>query len=119
MALHGKIFELKGVVQHYSWGGYDFIPRLLGIENKEQKPYAEYWMGAHANHPATIQNENENSLKDFIAVNASEVLGKAVSEKFSSLPYLFKVLDVRQMLSIQVHPSKQAAELNFEEENKK
>jgi mannose-6-phosphate isomerase len=119
MALHQKIFGLKGVVQHYSWGGYDFIPQLLGIENKEQKPYAEYWMGAHANHPATIQNEKENSLKDFIAVNASEVLGKAVGEKFSSLPYLFKVLDVRQMLSIQVHPSKRAAELNFEEENKK
>jgi mannose-6-phosphate isomerase len=119
MALQQKIFKLKGVVQHYSWGGYDFIPQLLGIENKEQKPYAEYWMGAHANHPSTIENGNENSLHDFISRNASEVLGKAVNKKFSSLPYLFKVLDVRQMLSIQVHPSKQAAELNFEEENKK
>lgn len=119
MAIDRSIFKLKGVVQHYSWGGYDFIPQLLNIGNKEHKPYAEYWMGAHGNHPAFIQNKNEMALNDFIADNVSKVLGKAVAEKFSSLPYLFKILDVRQMLSIQVHPSKQAAEKNFEEENKK
>src|SRR5690606_9250030 len=31
----------------------------------------------------------------------------------------FKVLDVAQMLSIQVHPSKELAELKFEEENRR
>jgi mannose-6-phosphate isomerase class I len=24
------IFRIKGVVQHYDWGGFDFIPALLG-----------------------------------------------------------------------------------------
>jgi mannose-6-phosphate isomerase len=119
MALDQGIFKLKGVVQHYSWGGYDFIPRLLGIDNSEQKPYAEYWMGAHGNHSAFIENGNKISLSDFIARDAEGVLGSSVAKKFSSLPYLLKVLDVRQMLSIQVHPSKEAAKINFEEENKK
>lgn len=119
MALDQRIFKLKGVVQHYSWGGYHFIPQLLAIENKEHQPYAEYWMGAHHNHPAFIVNDSEIPLNDFIASHDLEVLGKTVAEKFSSLPYLFKILDVRQMLSIQVHPSRQAAEKAFDEENKK
>jgi mannose-6-phosphate isomerase len=118
MALSQRIFKLKGVVQHYSWGGYDFIPQLLNIENKDRKPCAEYWMGAHHNHPASIVNDDEIRLNDFIADQLSQVLGKPVAEKFSSLPYLFKVLDVRQMLSIQVHPSKQSAGKAFDEENK-
>jgi mannose-6-phosphate isomerase len=119
MALDQGVFNLKGVVQHYAWGGYDFIPRLLGIDNPEKRPYAEYWMGAHANHPATIESENKIALSDFIAKDVIGILGSNVAQKFSSLPYLLKVLDVRQMLSIQVHPSKQAAEISFEEENKK
>lgn len=119
MTLDQRIFKLKGVAQHYLWGGYHFIPQLLNIENKEEKPYAEYWMGAHQNHPASIVNGKETRLNDFIFSHSSEVLGKKVADKFSSLPYLFKVLDVRQMLSIQVHPSKQSAEKAFEEEDKK
>lgn len=116
MSLSRKIFKLKGIVQHYSWGGYDFIPQLLEIENKEQKPYAEYWLGAHPNHPA--MTEDGISLAELVSKNVS-VLGETVAAKFTSLPYLFKILDVRQMLSIQVHPSKKSAEKGFEEEEKK
>src|SRR6266498_711835 len=104
MTLDHRIFKLKGIVQHYSWGGYDFIPKLLGINNSAQKPYAEYWMGAHGNHTASIENDSEIALSDFIAKDAKDILGSAVAKKFSSLPYLLKVLDVKQMLSIQVHP---------------
>jgi mannose-6-phosphate isomerase len=117
MALAKSIFHLKGVVQHYSWGGYEFIPQLLNIENKDHKPFAEYWMGAHPNHPARI--EDEVPLNEFIAAHAEDVLGSETEKKFGSLPYLLKVLDVRLMLSIQVHPSKEAAAINFKEENNK
>lgn len=119
MDLDHSIFKLTGVIQHYSWGGYDFIPQVLGINNSEQKAYAEYWMGAHGNHPACIENESRIALSDFISQDAENILGSDVAKRFSSLPYLLKVLDVRQMLSIQVHPSKQVAEISFEEENKK
>lgn len=112
------IFELKGKVQHYSWGGYDFIPRLLGIENNEQQPYAEYWMGAHPNYSSTININGEwVALNEYIADSKHTILGEETAAKFGSLPYLFKVLDVRQMLSIQVHPDKASAQINFETEN--
>jgi mannose-6-phosphate isomerase len=119
MALPIKMYSLKGVVQHYSWGGYDYIPNLLGISNIDQKPFAEYWLGAHPNHPSQLLDSSSQLLDAFIAADPKEVMGKDVAKKFSSLPYLLKVLDVRQMLSIQVHPSKQSAIKGFEEENKK
>jgi mannose-6-phosphate isomerase len=116
MALLHGVFPLNGVVQHYSWGGFDFIPQLLKLPNADQKPFAEYWLGAHPNHPSHVLDQ---SLADMISNDVESMLGKATTEKFSSLPYLFKILDVRQMLSIQVHPSRESAEKGFAEENQK
>ncbi|MEI9808695.1 MAG: type I phosphomannose isomerase catalytic subunit [Bacteroidota bacterium] len=41
-----------------------------------------------------------------------------MSEYITGLPYLFKVLDVKDMLSIQVHPSRSSAEKEFARENR-
>jgi len=46
-------------------------------------------------------------------------LGKEVADQFGVLPYLLKILDVKDMLSIQVHPSKENAIKEFAAENKK
>ncbi|MEJ0103963.1 MAG: type I phosphomannose isomerase catalytic subunit [Bacteroidota bacterium] len=105
MALKNKLYPLYGKLQHYSWGGYDYIPALLDIINEEKKPYAEYWMGIHHLASAEI-GEDHKPLSKFIEGNKTEVLGEYVAGKFGNLPYLFKILDVRDMLSIQVHPSK-------------
>lgn len=82
-----KIFKIKGVFKHYDWGGKTFLPSLINVSNEEGKPYAEYWLGGSAH------------------------------EIYGSVPYLFKVLDVEKMLSIQVHPSKETARRKFAEEN--
>lgn len=113
-----KMVKINGVVQQYSWGGTDFIPRLLHIENDNEKPFAEYWLGAHPNHPSLLQNSSE-SLLSAIQKNKVEMLGATVAKQFKSLPFLFKILDVAQMLSIQVHPSKTSAAEGFENENEK
>ncbi|HEY0040781.1 MAG TPA: type I phosphomannose isomerase catalytic subunit, partial [Flavisolibacter sp.] len=113
-----RIYKLQGVIQNYTWGGTNYIPELLGVENPDQKPFGEYWLGAHPAAPAIVA-EADQKLDAFIAENRIETLGEAAATKFGSLPYLFKILDVRQMLSIQVHPSKEAAEKAFEEENEK
>jgi mannose-6-phosphate isomerase len=113
-----SIYKLKGVVQHYSWGGTEFIPQLLSIDNNNEKPFAEYWLGAHVNAPAQLEGENI-SLHELINRSPNEVLGEDVANNFGSLPYLFKILDVKQMLSIQVHPSKASAEEEYEKENEK
>lgn len=97
------IYRLKGTVKHYDWGGSSFIPSLLRMENKENKPFAEYWMGTHSQAISQVESEDGEQ--------------KALTAYISQLPYLFKVLDVKDMLSIQVHPSKQAAEKEFAREN--
>lgn len=115
--IQDRIFKLKGQVQHYAWGGYDFIPAFLGIENKEHKPYAEYWMGAHPSASSHLITKNgELSLRQLIQDYPEDFLGEKVQQQFGELPYLLKILDVRDMLSIQVHPTKEQAAKGFEAE---
>lgn len=112
-----KVFPILGKVQHYAWGGSEFIPNLLGLEPDKQ-PCAEYWLGAHKNAPALVQTENgQVDLDKFLENDPERFLGTEIYNKFGRLPFLFKVLDVHNMLSIQVHPSKKEAEKGFKKEN--
>ncbi len=97
------IARITGTVKHYDWGGFSFIPALLNTANADKKPFAEYWLGIH---PLGI---SQVSLPG----------GKAapMTEYARDLPFLLKVLDVKNMLSIQVHPSKSSAEAEFAREN--
>jgi len=121
MSNNTKIFKLRGRVQHYTWGGMDFIPALLHLPNTDKKPFAEYWMGAHDNVPAEVilPDGSQQPLNAFVKQDAATALGAAVHQRFGRLPYLLKVLDVKDMLSIQVHPTKKAAESAFAAENMK
>ena len=92
-----KAYKLHGVHRHYDWGGNEFIPNLMKVNNESKKPFAEYWMGAHVTAPALIETK-----EGLISIN-----------EFGSIPYLFKVLDVAKMLSIQVHPTKENALIGF------
>ncbi len=112
------ILPLQGAIQHYDWGGYEFIANLIGAKNIENQPFAELWMGAHTLAPS-IAKETATPLHQLIAQAPQAFLGEKVRTHFGTqLPFLFKVLDVRQMLSIQAHPSKKQAEQGFERENK-
>ena len=114
-------YRLLGQIQHYAWGGHEFIPNLLGLPPEPGTPYAEYWLGAHAKAPSeVIVGDNRTvSLDKLIAQNLQKVLGSRVAFKYGQLPYLFKVLDVENPLSIQVHPTKLEAEAGFERENER
>lgn len=113
-----KLLPIKGQVQNYAWGGLNFIPELLNIEKEAGKKYAEYWLGAHNNAPSSLSDADTTVfLNDFLNENPIERLGEKVNGKFGRLPFLFKVLDVNDMLSIQVHPSKESAEKGFKREN--
>ena len=111
-----KIHVLKGIIQNYAWGGQTFIPDLLNIQSTHE-PYAEYWLGAHKNAPSMLLDYNK-TLDSWIADNTVEILGDDIANRFGILPFLFKVLDVNDMLSIQVHPSKLEAKKGYEIENK-
>jgi mannose-6-phosphate isomerase len=98
------IARLTGTVKHYDWGGYSFIPSLLKIENKNQQPFAEYWMGIHPLGISKVQLPGGDT--------------KLLTDYAGNIPYLLKILDVKDMLSIQVHPTKSAAAEEFARENK-
>src|ERR1051326_1411723 len=109
--------RLIGTVKQYDWGGFSFIPSLLNVSNGDKKPFAEYWMGVHPQAGCRIElPEGSYDLPGYIQQHKL-LLGDYVNRKFGNIPYLFKALDVRDMLSIQVHPSKAEAEKEFAREN--
>ena len=112
------LFKLKGVVQHYDWGGFDFIPALLGQPHPSASPCAELWLGAHAGGPSLVESPVAPvPLPELIAAAPEQVLGTSVADRFEKLlPYLFKILDARKMLSIQAHPTISQARAGFEAE---
>ena len=99
----GIISKIQGVIQTYDWGGERFISKLLNQEKTDSVPWAEYWMGTHAKGVARL--EDGRLLTNFL--ETSETYGL-------ELPYLFKVLDVNNMLSIQSHPNAEQARMGFE-----
>ena len=113
------LLKLQGAIQHYDWGGTEFLPALLHLPNPDEKPFAEYWMGAHPKGESQILlSGHQAPLGEWIAQAPESRLGKEVAHRFGGkLPFLFKVLDVREMLSIQAHPVKEQAREGFAREN--
>ncbi|MCK9403578.1 MAG: mannose-6-phosphate isomerase, class I [Chitinophagaceae bacterium] len=117
MELNNNLYKLKGRVMHYAWGGHEFIPDLLGINNESRQPFAEYWMGAHPLAPSELLTpEGPVSLYTAIQEEPGRIISEKVYDAFGRLPYLFKVQDVKNILSIQVHPGKEEAEKGFDRE---
>ncbi len=116
-----RVLPITGKVQHYAWGGFYYLPKLLNIQVKKGETYAEFWLGAHDRGSSELENGTGSniSLKDYVEAYPSQTLGEKANEVFGHLPFLLKVLDVKDMLSIQVHPTKEDAKTAFEEENLK
>lgn len=114
------IYRLTGQVQHYAWGGKNYIASLIGLNSAKDQPCAEWWLGAHPSVPSEIENvTGKQSLIEFLSQNPT-ALGQASRQQFGDeLPYLLKILDVEKPLSIQLHPTKAQAEKGFEAENAK
>ena len=114
------IYRLTGQVQHYAWGGKNYIASLIGLNSAKDQPCAEWWLGAHPSAPSEIENvTGKQSLIEFLSQNPT-ALGQASRQQFGDeLPYLLKILDVEKPLSIQLHPTKAQAEKGFEAENAK
>ncbi|EEX49666.1 mannose-6-phosphate isomerase, class I [Pasteurella dagmatis] len=114
------IYKLIGCEQNYLWGGKQFIPQLLGINNSTDQYYAEWWLGAHSSAPALVEFADRRQPLTQLLSESPQLLGKKSAVQFGQdLPYLLKILDVAKPLSIQLHPTKQQAELGFIEENEK
>ncbi len=119
LIVEDRIGRLFGKIQHYSWGGYTFIPLLIGLTPEPGRTYAEYWMGAHEKAPSQVLRNDgiTQALNELLKEQPEKTLGKRMAQRYGRLPFLVKVMDVREMLSIQVHPTKSEAEVGFAREN--
>jgi phosphomannomutase len=112
------LVRLHGAVQHYAWGGTQFLPALLGAPTPASTPWAELWFGAHPSAPAAAAlGEVRVPLDHLVAAAPRAVLGASASDR-AQFPFLLKLLDVRQMLSIQAHPDRDQAAHGFAQEER-
>ncbi len=105
--------SMTGTIQPYAWGSTTEIARVLGTPETGE-PQAEYWLGAHASSPSTVEGQ---PLDERIEADPA-VVGESSREQFGErLSYLLKVLAASQPLSLQVHPTREQAAAGFEREN--
>lgn len=112
-----RIFQMRCGVQHYPWGGcrtsdaQPFIADLLGCAAAAGEPFAELWIGAHPTLPSMVSTPGgEVGLDRLVAGHPREILGDALAGSgVTALPFLLKILDCDQPLSIQAHPDLERA----------
>ncbi len=105
-----NIYKLHNTIKHYEWGSSQILPQFLGIENSENLPFAEMWLGTHS----AGSSRAEPVLRGEAAAHSVSLAEAAEGE----LSFLFKLLAVEKPLSVQAHPNKAQAEKGFKMENK-
>lgn len=92
---------------HNMWGG-DWIPRLKGITTPPV-PVGESWeFSCHERHPSLVSRPDGTKipLPQLIAQYPREILGEKVADLAGNkAPFLLKLIDARDDLSLQVHPN--------------
>lgn len=118
------LFRIDCGYQNYDWGKIGSSSAVAQFASKsnpetkidEAKPYAELWMGTHPSVPSKVVEQgsanNGKVLRDLVSEHPEQLLHKDIINKFGSskeLPFLFKVLSIEKVLSIQAHPDKALA----------
>ena len=117
MKLPSFIFQARENLVEKVWGGY-WIADLKGLKVFEK--IGESWeFSAHPSRPSEVLvNGNRLRFSDLVSAARKEILGR-LAEKYRSFPILVKILDVRDRISVQVHPSDDVArELGEDEPGK-
>lgn len=104
-----EIIKLSPAFKDYLWGG----TKLRDVYGKECKldKIAESWeLSTHSAGESTVANGKYSglSLSEYIEKMGKGILG-ANCEKFESFPVLIKLIDAKEPLSVQVHPSDEYA----------
>src|ERR1700741_2463048 len=109
------------MVQPYAWGSRTAIAELQGRHAPTPGPEAELWIGAHPSAPSGVERSGGRTTLDaVIAGDPSRELGAGGGAEFGGgVAFLLKVLAAEKALSIQVHPSREQAEVGFAEENER
>lgn len=99
--------KFKPIFKEKIWGGNN-LNTLLNKNTNNLKNVGESWeLSAVQDNLSVISNGflAENNIQEVIEVYMGELVGDHVYEKFGiEFPILFKFIDAREKLSIQVHP---------------
>ena len=112
------IFAMRNTIRDYAWGHRSWIKEMVGQTMESPVIQAELWMGAHPGSSSSISVDGVwQSLAVLIASDPATWIGdRAVNQGFKGLPYLAKFLAADKPLSIQCHPSLEAAKKGFADE---
>jgi len=95
------------ILKNILWGGRR-LSTLLGKSIGSGNDYAESWeIADHANGRSIVCQPTEwagKSIADLLKQHPEELLGTALTDRYTQFPLLIKFLDAHQDLSIQVHP---------------
>lgn len=93
------------------WGGRT-LARYLGKTLPANVPVGESWeVSDHPSHVSFVANATDFgvTLRQLMTDNRRELLGPT-ADRFDRFPWLIKLLDARDWLSVQVHPDDDAVE---------
>ena len=112
-----SFYEMTNVIQEFAWGSKTSFNQLFDIDNPNNLPQAEIWMGSHPNGCSNVLMDGvQVRLSELIDSDKDRFLSTVINRDFGELPYLFKVLAADSALSVQVHPNKTEAEEGFHRE---
>ncbi len=114
-----QVLVLDNPIRNYAWGSRTAIAEMLGRPSPSPAPEAELWIGAHPSAPSrVVEPQGLGTLDRAIQDDPVSVLGSEVCDRFGNeLPFLLKVLAVREPLSIQAHPNQEQARGGWAREN--
>lgn len=106
---------IEGNFANYIWGGH-YLYAMKGLPHDKDTPVAaESWeVSGHKKYPSRVQMPDGRILtfKDLLKDGklAEQILGYDVVKHFGqNLPILAKFIDVRQHMSVHLHPSQKTA----------
>lgn len=104
--------QFAPIFQYRLWGGRR-LGELLDTSLPGTGPIGEAWvLSDRGDHPSTVVNGplKGQTLGQLMLQFPEELMGR-LAHRFQRFPLLLKFLDVRQMLSVQVHPGNNRPDL--------
>lgn len=103
---------IAGVPIEASWGrpGATSLVGRLAARGEGQRRWAELWFGTHVKAPSPVlEAVGRGGTLAQLLTRQPELLGASRGQWGEGLPFLFKVLSIDHLLSIQVHPDRMTA----------
>ena len=99
-----EVVKLKPAIKSYIWGGQYFQKYF----NSELDVISELWILSLRGKDSSVIASGPNSGKPLVDTITKEDVGP-LGERFPYFPLLIKLIDAKENLSVQVHPSDEYA----------